>query len=357
MITDAVPLCVDMDGSLTRVDTLHESLLDLCRRSPRTLFRLPFWIARGKAFFKQRVAAASDIDVSLLPLHADLLAWLKEQRAAGRRLVLATAADQQVAGRVAAHIGIFDEVIASDGSTNRAGESKRDVLVKRFGEKGFDYVGNGAADLQVWRSARQAIVVGSGKLAASAGKLATVGPVFPTPRASLRAWLRAIRIHQWVKNVLVFVPALLAHRISEPAILLDTVLAFFAFNLCASSVYLINDLLDLTSDRKHPRKRERPFAAGKIAVSDGLLLAALLMAGASVLAVVVGPWFCAALARVLRRDLGVFAAPQARRTRRRNHARGTLYASHRRFVPLPRLSCLPSGYWHSRCSSSCASAS
>jgi 4-hydroxybenzoate polyprenyltransferase/phosphoserine phosphatase len=293
--TDAIPLCVDLDGTLTPVDTLHESLLDMGRRGPAALLRIPAWLMRGKAGFKQKVAEHSQIDASLLPLRQDLLDWLRAERSNGRRLVLATAANRQIAERVASRLDLFDEVVCSSETENLAGDGKRRALVQRFGEQGFDYAGNAAPDLKVWKSARRAIVVGDARLVAGASRVAQVERAFPARKPSLHAWLRAIRLHQWVKNALVFVPVLAAHRIMEAETLITTVIAFFAFNFCASSVYVVNDLLDLAADRRHPRKCRRPFASGEISARSGLLLAALLVAVSAALAWRCGLWFAAAL--------------------------------------------------------------
>ena len=144
MSDTAIPLCVDLDGTLTPIDTLHESILSLRARAPTALLRLPLWLSRGKAGFKREVAAHASIDIALLPFRADLLEWLGAEHTAGRRLVLVTAADRSIAEGVASHLGFFSEVIASDGISNLAGEGKRRALLDRFGEKGFDYVGNEA---------------------------------------------------------------------------------------------------------------------------------------------------------------------------------------------------------------------
>jgi 4-hydroxybenzoate polyprenyltransferase len=291
-----IPLCVDLDGTLTPVDTLHENLLGLVRHSPQSVVALPAWLAKGKAAFKRQVAAHAPLDAALLPFRHELLEWLREQRAAGRKLVLATAADRGVADAIANHLALFDEVVASDGEHNLSGEGKRQALVARFGEKGFDYAGNDKPDRIVWKSSRQAIVVGDAAAVEEARKVASVAKVFSVQRPSLRLWLKAARLHQWVKNLLIFVPALLAHVILQPPIVFNTVLAFLAFGLCASSVYLINDLLDLEADRRHPRKRNRPFATGQLSAGSGALAAALLLAAAIALAVAVNGYFCAVLA-------------------------------------------------------------
>ncbi|MCX7071628.1 MAG: UbiA family prenyltransferase [Gammaproteobacteria bacterium] len=291
-----LPLCVDLDGTLTPVDTLHETALALARLQPLALLALPRWLAGGRARLKHELSQRVQIDVSHLPYRRDLLEWLRSERSRGRRLVLATAADRRIAEAVAAHLGLFDEVIATDAGDNLAGAGKRAALVRRFGEQGFDYVGDDPVDLKVWPAARQAIVVGDAGLAARAARLAAPGPVFATAPASPELWLKAARLYQWVKNLLILVPALLSHRIAEAAVLREALLAFLAFGLCASSVYLINDLLDLDADRRHPRKRRRPFASGALPARQGALAALLLALAAAAVALEVGLAFSAVLA-------------------------------------------------------------
>jgi 4-hydroxybenzoate polyprenyltransferase/phosphoserine phosphatase len=291
-----VPLCVDLDGTLTPVDTFHETLLSLVRTAPAALLSLPFWLRSGKARVKHEVAARVAFDAAYLPLNRPLLEWLTAERAHGRRLVLVTAADSSIANGVAARLGVFDEVIASDGGRNLSAEAKRAALVERFGERGFDYVGNERADEPVWRSARSAIVVGGARQVLRARRIAEVDRVFPGATARPLVWIKAMRLHQWVKNTLIFLPALLAHRIFVPSILLESAAAFVAFGLCASSVYLINDLLDLAADRRHPRKCRRPFASGELSARHGLAAALLLLCGAAWLAAFVGGPFAAVLA-------------------------------------------------------------
>lgn len=274
-----VPLCVDLDGTFVRSDTLYESLLLLVRQNPSSLLRLPFWLLRGRAALKQEIARRVLPDASLLPLNGDLLVWLRGQKKQGRELVLATGADARVAEAVAAEHGLFDRVLASGDGINLTGERKRERLVELYGENGYDYAGNDRSDLPVWRSARAAIVVSRDPaLLAQAHSGAAVGQIFRPPAAGLMEWLKALRVHQWVKNLLIFLPLLLAHQITRLPLLNEALIAFLAFSLCASSVYLLNDLLDLEADRQHPRKRERPFASGRIDLRHGFAVSLLLLA-------------------------------------------------------------------------------
>jgi 4-hydroxybenzoate polyprenyltransferase/phosphoserine phosphatase len=289
------PLIVDLDGTLILTDMLHESALRVSRDSPRDLLRMPFWLARGKAVLKRELAGRGEFDATSLPYNLVLLEWLKAQRALGRRLILCTASDRVFADAVAAHLDVFDEVMASDGTVNLAGHHKAEALEQRFGKGGFDYAGNSSADLKVWRRARRAIVVNaSAGLAARAAQLCEVEREFPAAPRGLNAWRKVLRVHQWLKNLLLFVPMLAAHELSSHALWSTMMLAFVSFSLCASTVYIANDLLDLESDRAHPRKRLRPFASGAVPVWMGVALAPLLLVVSLALGAMVGggflPW-------------------------------------------------------------------
>jgi len=275
-----VPLVVDLDGTLIRTDSLLESVFVLAKESPLLVFVLPLWLAQGRALLKQQVAARSLPDVRTLPYHDDLLRYLHGQRARGRRLVLATGADARIALEVAGQLGLFDQVMASDGSTNLSGEAKRRELVAAFGERGFDYVGGGFRDLPVWRSARGAILVDPSRpLMAAVRKVTVVSEALGDRRAGIGTYLRELRWHHWVKNLLVFVPLLTAHRLADPHALAQAFLAFFGMCLAASSIYLLDDLVDLPRDRSHPHKRERPIASGQIPATNAVVVLALLWLG------------------------------------------------------------------------------
>jgi 4-hydroxybenzoate polyprenyltransferase len=272
------PLVVDLDGTLVHTDMLHETSLRVLRDSPWDLLRLSCWLMQGKAVVKQNIATRARFDPQHLPYNEQLLDWLREQKSSGRRLVLCTASDAAVARSVAQHLGIFDDVMASNGSENLGGKVKAASLVSRYGERGFDYVGNSASDLPVWQHARKAVVVnGSETLARQAGGICDVEKVFPRLPASLMVWRRVLRMHQWLKNLLLFVPLLAAHQFAKTAIWGTLGVAFLSFSLCASSVYVFNDLLDLESDRAHPRKRARPFASGAVPVWMGVVFSPVLL--------------------------------------------------------------------------------
>jgi 4-hydroxybenzoate polyprenyltransferase len=288
----APPLVIDLDGTLIRSDLLHESTLKLMRGGPHLVLALPLWLASGKARLKREIASRVTLDVASLPYDESVLEWIRAERRAGRRVVLCTASDAAYANEVAAHLGLFDDVIASDGTTNVSASRKASALAERYGEGGFDYAGNSRDDVPVWERARKAILVGvSPGVRAHARNAFQVDREFERPRPGPWIWLRAMRLQQWVKNVLVFLPLLGAHQLLNAALWGKAFLAFLAFGLCASTVYLVNDLMDLESDRRHPRKRTRPFASGALSPLTGLGLAAVSLASSVAIAATVSPAF------------------------------------------------------------------
>jgi len=291
-----LPLCVDLDDTLVASNTLWESALALLRRQPLRALLLPVWLASGRAALKRALARAAPIDVAALPYRAEVLAYIAEARAAGRRIVLVTASTRVIAERVAAHTGVFDEVMASDAE-NLKGPRKRAVLVARFGERGFEYVGDSRADLAVWEGAGAGSLVGGSRalVAGLSARTTLVRELTGRPGGG-DAWLRALRVRQWLKNLLLFLPLLAAHRFGDLAAALSALVGFFAFGLTASAVYLANDLFDLPSDRAHPSKRERPFAAGTLSIPAGLAAIPLALCAAAALASFLPAAFGAALA-------------------------------------------------------------
>jgi len=289
------PIVVDLDGTLIHTDMLHESALGVLRDRPLAVLRIPAWLLNGKAVLKRELADRCACNPAALPYNLALLAWLETERARGRRLILCTASDRSVATAIAAHLAVFDEVMASDGVLNLAGPNKALALEQRFGAGGFDYAGNSGADLAVWARARRAIVVNaSRRVVRLAGERCEVERVFPRAAPGLHAAAKVLRVHQWLKNLLLFIPLLASHGVNDSGAWVALALAFVSFSLCASTVYIANDLLDLESDRLHPRKRQRPFASGLVPAWAGVLLAPLLLAASLVLGARAGggflPW-------------------------------------------------------------------
>jgi 4-hydroxybenzoate polyprenyltransferase/phosphoserine phosphatase len=284
--TAAPPLFVDLDGTLVQTDCLAENVLREIKRAPASAWRMLGQLRAGRAALKQQLAQRGCLEVEHLPYREDLLRYLREQREAGRRLYLATGADRSIAERVARHLGLFDGVLASDGVTNLTGERKLRAI-RATASHGFAYAGDSRADLAVWAEADAAVLVGTrDAVRQRAAQLTAIEREFPSTAIRPADWLRALRVHQWLKNLLVFVALLTSFRLTDPAAVAEALVAFFAFSLTASAVYVVNDLLDLDADRAHPRKRFRPFAAGRLPIVHGLVAAAVLLGGGLTLAAI-----------------------------------------------------------------------
>lgn len=279
--TASLPLAVDLDGTLVCGDTLWEACVELVVHKPWYALLLPLWLLKGKAGFKQALAAHIRLNPASLAYHTALLDYLQAQKRSGRQLWLVTAANRDIAESVAEHHkGLFDGIMASDAEHNLSGVNKADELVRQFGEKGFAYAANASVDLKVWRHAGAAVTVNAdASLRENAARLTVLEHDIPATdtRSLLRRVLRAIRIHQWAKNSLVFVPLIMSHTVGQPDKLLTTILAFIAFSCSSSAIYIINDFVDLESDRRHHQKRYRPFAAGSLPLYWGVILAPALL--------------------------------------------------------------------------------
>ena len=279
-----IPLCVDLDGTLVKSDTLVDSVLVLARHHPRLLLQIPAWLAQGKAAFKAHVTQAVSLDVAALPYNKPLLEFLFHQHATGRQIHLATAADRTLADRIALHLQIFAGVLASDGSLNLAGENKLNAFRQSFGDR-FTYIGNATPDLPALTHCLTPMVANPTAALTQGLRAAHITPThtFLDRNSPLKAWLKAIRLHQWAKNTLILLPVLLAHAWT-PATLVSSLLAFLAFGLCASATYIVNDLLDLEADRRHHSKRRRPFAAGDLSAISGCLVVLTFLAASALIA-------------------------------------------------------------------------
>ena len=284
-------LCVDLDGTLVKSDTLVDSLLLLARTHPLKALQTPLWLQGGKAALKARVAAHVHLDAAHLPYNRKVLDYLMQQHGQGRKIYLTTGADSRLAQRIANHLGIFEDVLASDGETNLTGHNKLASFRQQFADQGFDYIGNARADLPLLQYSGEAMVANPD---ASLEKLLRKNNIpiarrFEDRAPFSRVFLKTIRLHQWAKNVLVFVPMLLAHALRLPLIL-NAALAFLCFSLCASATYIVNDLLDIEADRRHPKKRRRPFASGDLSPQTGVAISAIFLAAAFAAAVVLLPY-------------------------------------------------------------------
>jgi len=267
-----VPLVVDLDGTLILSDMMWESFAHLLRRKPLAALASLFWLFHGRATFKQKLAGQVRVNAANLPYHPEFLDWLRAEKRARRKIVLATASDLEMARPVAQHIGLFDEVLASDGRTNLRDKAKRAALVQRFGERGFDYAGNSTPDLEVWRGAREAVIVNaSERLLRRTAKCTKLGPIFPKHGSLLRALLQALRPGHWLKNLLVFVPIITAGEVTFWP-MSSGAGAWLVLNCGDSGLSGLADVLNLNEDRQCPSKRSQPLASGKLPLALGLLL-------------------------------------------------------------------------------------
>ena len=284
------PVYVDLDGTLIATDLLHESSLQLLRVAPGAVFQIPAWLLRGKAFMKRQIAERVRVNPAMLPYRPGVLEIIRQAREQRRRVVLTTASDQLLASSVAEHLGVFDHVLASDGTSNLSGSRKLAAIRTDAAGQPFCYVGNGLVDVPVWQGAQSAIVVSNSKtLRRRAREVTHVEAEVDIPRLRLRDILYGMRLHQWLKNLLVFVPLLPMLDEATHAMVLAAVSMFFAFGLCASSIYIFNDLLDLEADRQHHRKKHRPIASGVMPIPQAIGLALVLMSASAVLAALTLP--------------------------------------------------------------------
>ena len=298
--TAGLPLCVDMDGTLLRINSLHEAAFAAVLADWHNLFRLPFWLAAGRARLKQELALCWRFAPEHLPYSDELLRLLEQEHARGRQIVLATAADRHVADVVARHLGVFDEVIASDGANNLRGERKAEELCRRFGERGFVYAGNDHTDEAIWQHAAGAVVVNApGSVVRAARQRCQVVAVIDDAKPRVRAAVRALRPYQWVKNLLALVPLLAAGDFRNLEAWRHSLAIMAAFCATASAIYLLNDLSDLAADRAHPRKRLRPFASGALPLVTGFAMVPALFLIGAWLGVASGAWFALALYAVM----------------------------------------------------------
>lgn len=275
------PLFVDLDGTLLKSDLLLESALAVLKTNPLALLRMPFWLLRGKAALKAELAQRTDLRADLLPYDPRVLEWLRSEADRGRSITLISASHESLVQRVAAHVGLFDAAVGSTTTHNLKGRNKLAEIQARCADTPFDYAGNTPVDLDIWQGAAGAVVVNaSPDVQRRAAAVTDAVASFPSEGRPWLALLKAMRLHQWLKNALVFLPLILSHQVTDVGLLLTSLGAFLAFGLCASSVYLLNDMLDLPADRQHETKRFRPFAAGDLSLLTGLMVTpVLLLAG------------------------------------------------------------------------------
>jgi 4-hydroxybenzoate polyprenyltransferase len=276
----APPILVDLDGTLVLTDSLWELFLVLIRVSPWKAFVTLFSLFRGRAAFKRKVAESTPFSADLLPFNHNLVSYLRQEAATDRRIYLLTGADESIAREVSRHLGFFSGVMASDGLINLTGKRKLGAITSVIGKQSFIYAANSKVDVPVWIRSEGAIVVNASRALERDLRKRGINVVHSFNATKRTAVFRTLRISQWVKNLLVFVPLALRHSFGLGTIL-EGLTATLAFCLTASAIYIFNDLLDLHQDRRHPRKKFRPFASGQVSIPTGVLTACLALSGAA----------------------------------------------------------------------------
>lgn len=267
-------IVVDLDGTLVSTDLLWESLLLFIKKNPFFLFFLPIWLIQGgKALVKVKLADRVQPDIATLPYSNQLISFLKQARQEGKKLILASGSDERIVKAVSKHLGFFDESFGTTSDCNLKGLKKREAINSYLNKKPFSYIGNEKSDMSLWVGSEKAYVVTrSKKLIRSIRKNCSEIHIFDRP-GKIKAIFRALRPYQWSKNLLIFVPLFLAHQITDLSKLVSCILAFFVFSFCASAFYILNDLFDLEADRRHEKKKSRPFATGVLSMPNGLVMA------------------------------------------------------------------------------------
>ena len=297
-------LVVDLDGTLIKTDTLFEAFAESLRARPLKTALMVLKLPLGIAPFKAAMMREHTIDLGVLPLNDEVLAYVRAEKAKGRPVWLVSAADQAIVAAIAERVGLFDRAIGSDGKTNNKGARKAKML-QSLAPEGFEYIGDSDADMKVWEKAAGAAHVGGGEARKRQIEQhgVAVTASFKSPNEGLKAWRKALRLHQWSKNAMLFIAPILGLRLFELSTFATCLAGFLCMGVMASGTYLLNDLLDLSADRTHHSKRRRPFAAGRLPLVQGLLAAPLLIFGGLVGGVLISPWFGIAMAIYLATTL------------------------------------------------------
>ncbi len=276
-----LPIVTDLDGTFIKSDMAFETAVKLVRKSPFYIFSILVWLFKGRAWMKHKILEEIEPDIENLPYNMELIEILQREYESGREIYLATASHQKIADIIADRFDFIKAGFGSNESYNLKSKNKANFLNEKFGDKGFIYAGDSSADIAVWENASEAIVVNaSSSTQSKAEKLFIVFAKINNKQSFFKSFINEIRVYQWVKNILIFLPLLLAHTLESGDKIMNAILAFFAFSLTASSVYVTNDLLDINSDRRHPRKRNRPIASGDFPILHAIItIPFLLFAG------------------------------------------------------------------------------
>jgi 4-hydroxybenzoate polyprenyltransferase len=296
-MSDNTPLILDIDGTLLKSDLLWESIAALAARHPFRALLIPLYVLRGRPALKHFLARESGLDVNEVPLSPTAMGLIGEAETEGRTVILASGSPQSMVDQMAERVGA-NEGWGTDRLRNLTGSSKLTKILEEHDS--FDYVGNSWVDIPMWKASRKAIAINPKRLAVWLGRRARPDlEIMRDKRPAWRSWLRALRMHHWAKNTLIFLPALAAHLAPSADLATQLLAGFAAFCAMTSAVYLLNDIADLSSDRRHPEKHNRPLAAGEISISHSLVVAGVLAIGAAALAWYLSTRFAAVLGSYL----------------------------------------------------------
>jgi 4-hydroxybenzoate polyprenyltransferase len=270
-------LYVDLDGTFIKSDMLLESCLAAIKEKPYLIFMLLVWLTKGRSYLKAKLAEHSSFNVTTIPLNRQTSAFITDQKGKGRRIILATASNEDIAQKFVDAYPIFDGFLASTPIHNLKGACKLEEILKVSAD--FSYMGNSSEDFVLFEKAQESYLVNPTKAAVKLNngdfvikKVLDYDPSLP----KFKVWFKQLRIHQWIKNVLIFVPILISNQFTDLALLTSTIIGFICFGMLASSTYILNDLVDLESDREHPRKCKRPLACCELSILDGTYVASIL---------------------------------------------------------------------------------
>ena len=264
------PICVDLDDTFIKTDALHEYLISAIKKSPIMFFKCIFWLLKGRSYLKSQLVRNVQLNIDQLPYNEELIEFLKDKSSKGRGVYLVSASNTDIVQKVIRKFDFFSGGYGSTESLNLKGENKASFLAQEFGEKGFDYIGDCAADIPIWKRANECFLVGpKSEKSFSSIKFTKV---FKFKKNSIGSMIKAMRVYQWAKNLLIFAPMILAHKYTDSSTWINSVLGFVSFSFMASSIYLLNDLADMPADRDHYKKKNRPLASGSLSIPRGIIL-------------------------------------------------------------------------------------
>lgn len=286
-------LYVDLDGTFFKTDLLFECLLAAAKARPLVILKSFFWLIRGKAYCKYKLAQFANLSTRNIPLNRDFYNFLKEEKAKGRKIVLATASTEQLAKCVCDDFDLFDAYICSDRNINMKGATKLERI--RCSSERFAYAGNASEDFVIFEQASESYLVNPTLGARRRAQNTTVTNISDDEGFGIGCLLKQLRVHQWLKNLLIFVPLLTAGKLTETGLLIVCTLGWISFSFLSSATYIINDLLDIESDRSHPSKKSRPIASGQLSIFTGIANILLLITASFGVAASIGFSFALSL--------------------------------------------------------------